>query len=74
MITINKTRTEQNKHNSKWSVWFELWRHRNDERYITAECGSAPVFDTAEEAWAAGDRAMEAFNATGVFPNMCEKF
>lgn len=74
MLTVNKTTTEQNSSTGKWAVWFEIWRVKHTEKYVSANCGSAHVFDTSEQAWAAGDRAVDLFNKTGIFPNMCEQF
>jgi hypothetical protein len=35
---------------------------------------SAPLFMTYEQALEASDRAMDALEKTGMFPNMCEAF
>jgi hypothetical protein len=42
--------------------------------YVAATVTSAPLFTSPEDAWAAGRRAVELFNETEKFPNMCEPF
>jgi hypothetical protein len=60
--------------NGKWSAAFENWVERGGDKYMASSCTSAPVFDTAADAEEGGKRAMVALEATGKFPNMCEKF
>jgi len=61
-------------YNGKWSAAFETWVTRGDDTYLSSECSSAPLFDTAADADEAGKRAVAKLEATGRFPNMCEKF
>jgi putative NADH-flavin reductase len=74
MITVVKTIAVRNDRTNKFSITFDIIRTRNGESWISAECQSAPVFDTAEEAHAGGDRAVAVYNETDRFPNMCEAF
>jgi hypothetical protein len=61
--------------NGKWSAAFENWvSWRTGETYMSSSCTSAPVFDTAADAEEGGKRAIAVLEATGKFPNMCEKF
>lgn len=60
--------------NGKWSACFETWATRGDDTYKMMEGASAPLFDTAADAEEAGKRALVVLEATGAYPNMCEKF
>lgn len=60
--------------NNKWSAAFENWVDSDRGRYMSSSCSSAPVFDTAADAEEGGKRALAMLEATGKFPNMCEKF
>lgn len=60
---------------NKWNIIFTSYKVlANGDEY---ECGvieSAYVFDTEDEAYAGGQRALELLEKTDRFPNMCEKF
>lgn len=58
----------------KWRAAFENWVERGGEKYMSSSCASAPLFDTAADAEEASKRALATLEATGKFPNMCEKF
>jgi hypothetical protein len=60
--------------NGKWRAAFENYVTRDGETYLSSSCASAPVFDTAADAEEGGKRALAILEATGKFPNMCEKF
>lgn len=60
--------------NGKWSAAFETWVTRGGDTYKMMEGASAPLFDTASDADEAGKRALVVLEATGKYPNMCEKF
>lgn len=57
-----------------WSIQFQRWRGAPGEEVIVSKITSGALFLTAEDAAAAGDRAMDALQSTGMFPNMCEVF
>jgi len=58
----------------KWAAAFENWVERGNDKYMSSSCTSAPLFDTATDAEEAGKRALTTLEATGKFPNMCEKW
>lgn len=60
--------------NGKWAAAFENWVTRDGATYLSFTCASAQLFDTAADAEEAGKRALAVLEATGHFPNMCEKF
>ena len=73
--TATKTLAKRNATTGKFSICFDIRRVSGSESYICAECESAPVFDTEQEAHLGGERAVEHYKLRdGVFPNMCEKF
>lgn len=75
MLTVVKTIANRNPRTDMFSICFDIVRTRDGESYISAECESASVFATAEQAHAGGARAVEYYNANdGMFPNMCEPF
>ena len=45
-----------------------------EEQWVAGQVTSAAVFDTGCEAMDGGFRAVDAFTATGKFPNMCVPF
>lgn len=59
---------------NKWSCRLETWRGIPGDEYMATSCTSGALFDTETEAYGAGDRALDVLQATGKFPNMCEKF
>ena len=61
----------QSKLNGKWAITLETYsRHE----YLFSRTVSAPVFNTEEDAYEGGERALEILERTGMFPNMCEEF
>ena len=64
----------QKAHTGKWCASFEIWRGIPGDEYMVASATSAALFDTEQEAYEAGDRALDVLQATDKFPNMCEKF
>lgn len=62
------------KFTGKWSAEFQTWRSHIDQdgEYIVTSCSSGALFETAEAALQAGDRALDALQETGKYPNMCE--
>ena len=72
-VKLRKTIAKRSEHTGKWSISFDVIRMRDgEEAYISAECTSGAVFDTAEQAHDGGDRAVTHFELTERFPNMCE--
>ena len=69
-----KTAQPEQGSNGKWSAAFENFVTRGEDTYMSSSCTSAPLFDTAADAEEAGKRALTVLEATGKFPNMCEKF
>ena len=67
--------TEQEK-SGKFSVSIDMVRvnEAGEEQWVAGQVTSAAVFDTGCEAMDGGFRAVDAFTATGKFPNMCVPF
>jgi hypothetical protein len=67
--------TEHEK-NGKFSVSIDMIcvTPEGEELHIAGTVTSAAVFDTGCEALDGGFRAVDAFTATGKFPNMCVPF
>lgn len=65
---------EKSTFNGKYSVSFTTFKGTPGDEYVAGECESAPVFDTEDDAFAGGSRALDVLEKTGRFPNMCEKF
>jgi hypothetical protein len=61
-------------YNGKWSAVLSTFRGDPGSEYMVSSVESAPVFDTEEEAYAGGNRALGVLEETGKFPNMCEAF
>ena len=62
--------------NDKWNIIFTDYKVSavTGDEYVSGVIESGYVFDTEDEAYAAGDRALKALADTGRFPNMCEPF
>lgn len=58
----------------KWAVVFTTYNGPVGQEYVSSELLSASVFDSDEEAIAAGNRALDMLEHTGKFPNLCAKF
>jgi len=58
----------------KFAVSFILRMGDPGSEYEVGDVASAAVFDTEDEAYVAGDFALDYFKVNGKFPNMCEKF
>jgi hypothetical protein len=64
----------RNKSTGLWAASFERWRDAIGEEVLAAKITSGAVFQTEHEADCAADRAMDALQSEGQFPNMCEGF
>jgi hypothetical protein len=53
---------------------FDIYNGTPGDEYLSASCESAPVFDTEDEAYEGGNRALDKLVKDGCFPNMCEAF
>jgi hypothetical protein len=74
-VFSTKLATPEQGRNGRWSAAFENWvSWRTGQTYMSSSCTSAPLFDTVSAAEEAGKRALAVLEATGKFPNMCEKF
>jgi hypothetical protein len=60
--------------NGKWRANFVTYNGTPGDEYVANTCGSAPVFNTEDEAYAGGSRALDILEQTGKFPNMCDPF
>jgi hypothetical protein len=60
--------------NGKWAAVFVTYKGTPGAEYVANECTSAHVFESAEDAEEGGIRALDILEATGRWPNMCEKF
>ena len=58
----------------KWCVQFITLAGNPGNQHVVARTESAAVFDSANDAYAGGARALTVLEATGAFPNMCEPF
>ena len=64
----------QSKLNGKWAITLETYSGECGREYLSSRTVSAPVFNTEEDAYEGGERALEILERTGMFPNMCEEF
>lgn len=60
--------------NGLWAVYFETFAGPAGQERMISRVNSAALFDTEDEALAAGQRALDYLEQTGLFPNMCERF
>jgi hypothetical protein len=61
--------------NNKWNIIFTSYKVLADgDEYVCGVIESAYVFDTEDEAYAAGNRALKMLADTGRFPDMCQPF
>ena len=60
--------------NDKWTITLETYSVGRGHEYLSSKTVSAPVFNTEEDAYEGGERALEILERTGMFPNMCEEF
>ena len=58
----------------KYKVSFDMYRGTPGQEYLATTATSAPVFETEDDAYAGGARALEYLAETDRFPNLCEKF
>lgn len=60
--------------NGKCRVKFAFTIVGPTNKQVIATIESSPVFESMVDAYIGGGRALEIFNETGKFPNMCEYF
>jgi len=63
--------------NGKFGVKFKTFRITDlatQEQYVAFSCESPALFDSEDEAYRAGGRALDVLERTGKFPNMCDPF
>lgn len=60
--------------NGKWFVKFVSYKGISGSEYVCSNVESGAVFETENEAYAGGTRALITLDATGRYPNMCEQF
>ena len=58
----------------KWSVKFSLFGGEVGSESELGSCESSDVFSTEDDAFEGGNRALDHLEATGRFPNMCERW
>jgi hypothetical protein len=58
----------------KWAATFQTWVGVPGEEHLVNEITSGALFDSEDEAYEASTRALDVLEATGMFPNLCEKF
>jgi hypothetical protein len=56
----------------KWRVKFETFQGPVGDEHLAGETASSHLFASEDEAYAAGDRALNTLMMTGKYPNMCE--
>lgn len=57
-----------------WSVTFETFRGVPGRESLVSRVESASLFKDEDAAYAAGARALDTLEKTGMFPNLCEPF
>jgi hypothetical protein len=67
-------KVEQFGADGKWRVSFDMFKGVAGSETLYSTFRSAAVFDTEDEAYEGGKRALDELESTGMFPNMCEKF
>ena len=61
--------------NNEWNIIFTAYKVlANNDEYGVGVIESAYVFNTEDEAYAGGQRALKLLEETGRFPNMCQPF
>ena len=60
--------------NGLWSVTLETWAGPVGDEYLSSRVTSAGLFETEDSALAAGNRALDHLEQTGLFPDMCRPF
>lgn len=58
----------------KWCAEFEVWEGDVGREERVARLTSQPFFDTEDDAYEAGFRALDTLELTGKFPDMCKPF
>jgi hypothetical protein len=58
----------------KFRVTFQTYAGAPGNEHLKSVAGSAEIFETEDEAYAAGNRALQVLEDTGMFPNLCEAF
>lgn len=58
----------------KWDCSFQSYVGELGREQLMAVARSAPLWDTEDEAWKAGNRALTYLEEQGYFPNMCERW
>jgi len=67
-------KAEQSKHNQKWSISFDTFLGMSGRECLAGLTTSAALFATEDDAYAAGGRALDVVDQTGIWPNLCEPF
>jgi hypothetical protein len=60
--------------NGKWFPTFLQYNGTPGNEYLAGTISAPAWFETENEAYAAGQRAMAVLEQTDKFPNMCEPF
>jgi hypothetical protein len=63
-----------NKLLGRWSAAFVRYRGVPGDEVVVGKINSAPVFMSEAEALGGAERAMDALQAKGLFPDMCTAF
>jgi hypothetical protein len=74
ILSTKQAQPQLSLHTGKWCAQFENFMTVQGETFMSSSCTSGAVFDTAADAEEGGKRALATLEATGKFPNMCEKF
>jgi hypothetical protein len=64
----------QMKTDYKWSVTIEVIDGTPGREHLLSSVETAALFESEDAAYAAGNRALDTFQTTGMFPNMLEEF
>lgn len=60
--------------NGKWLVTFETFRGIPGRETRVSLTSCSPMFESEDEAYAAGARALDCLEQSGMYPNLCEPF
>lgn len=60
--------------NGKWDISFDTFFGCAGAESLASTATCPAIWDTEDEAYDAGKRALEVLEATGMYPNMCERW
>lgn len=64
---------ELNEVTGKWNIAFESFKGAPGQEYMCNRVQTAFIYDSEDQAYEYGQRALDWLEANGAFPNLCEK-